>query len=463
MLPPPKPLDTTGDGFYSWTVRNKVLDLYATATKLREHAKEVQAATFFMEIGVEARRWFYTFKFGNDADKHDIQIYTQKFEDHFKPTTNLTFNEFRFGSRNQQQVEQVEETEQFEVNVVSSLPVADEQLRSIQEETGNDSLMSQLLCYSSTVPDALRPFWAYRDELHVDNGLLLRSNKLVISPAKRPEVLHLLHAAHGREEKMKIRKLYRTTAQSVIQACMEVFATHGIPAKICSDNDPPFTTSKYRSFTSHFHVNHVTSSPHYPRGNGMAECAVQEAKKMLKKFSLGKFEFCSALLEWRNLSRDDLLQSPAERLMGRRTRTRLPVLDCHLEPKTIPTETVRSRLADIRNRQQKCYNKSTRHIPDPDRGSTVSVYGAVQITWAPAVVVGTGDTPRSYIMHAGSGHVRRTRERLRTTIVEIQDPPSETEPPGDTSIQPVMPEDGLRRSTRQRREPQRFPLPECRT
>ncbi|XP_077486780.1 uncharacterized protein LOC144098108 [Amblyomma americanum] len=416
VLPPPKPLDTTGDAFYSWTVWNKEFDLYATATKLREQAKEVQAARFLVAIGEEARRLFYTFTFGNDADKQDIQIVTQKFEDHFKPTTNLTFNEFRFGSRNQQEV-----------------------------------------------PDALRPFWAYRDELHVDNGLLLRSNKLVISPAKRPEVLHLLHAAHGREEKMKIRKLYRTTAQAVIQACMEVFATHGIPAKICSDNDPPFTTSKYRSFTSHFHVNHVTSSPHYPRGNGMAEWAVQEAKKMLKKFSLGKFEFCSALLEWRNLSRDDLLQSPAERLMGRRTRTRLPVLDCHLEPKTIPTETVRSRLADIRNRQQKCYNKSTRHIPDPDTGSTVSVYGAVQITWAPAVVVGTGDTPRSYIMHAGSGHLRRSRERLRTTIVEIQDPPSETEPPGDTSIQPVMPEDGLRRSTRQRREPQRFPLPECRT
>ncbi|XP_077486778.1 uncharacterized protein LOC144098104 [Amblyomma americanum] len=297
-------------------------------------------------------------------------------------------------------------------------PKNHEQLRSIQEETEKDSLMSQLLCYSSTE-------WP--------------------------------------ETRLQIRKLYHTTAQAVMQACMEVFATHGIPAKICSDNDPPFTSAKFRSFTSHFHVNHVTSSPHYPRGNGMAERAVQEVKKMLKKCSFGTFEFCSALLEWRNSPRDELLQSPAERLMGRRTRTRLPVLDCHLEPKTIPTETVRSRLADIRNRQRKCYNNGDKHIPDLDTGSTVSVYDTVQKTWAPAVVVGTGDKPRSYIMHAGSGHLRRTREHLRTTKVEIQDPPSETEPPGDTSIQPVMPEDGLRRSTRQRREPQRFLLPECRT
>ncbi|XP_077485232.1 uncharacterized protein LOC144095341 [Amblyomma americanum] len=410
MLPPPKPLDTTGEAFYSWTVWKKEFDLYSTATKLREQAKEVQAATFLMATGEEARRLFHTFTFGNDADKLDIKIVTQKFEDHFKPTTNLTFNEFRFGSRNQQE---------------------DEQLRNIREETEKDSLMTQLLCYSSTewpetrlqVPDALRPFWAYHDELH-------------------------------------IRKLYHKTAQAVIQACMEVFATHGIPAKICSDNGPPFTSAKFRSFISHFYVNHVTSSPHYPRGNGMAERAVQEAKK---KCSFGKFEFCSALLEWRNSPRDDLLQSPAERLMGRRTRTRLPVLDCHLESKTIPTETVRSRPEDIRNRQQKCYNKSTRHIPDLDTGSTVSVYDTVQRTWAPAVVVATANTPRSNIMDAGSGHLRRTREHLRTTKVEIQDPPSETEPPGDTSIQPVMPEDVLRRSTRQRRESQRFPLPERRT
>lgn len=448
-------------------------------------------------------------------------------------------------SRFPSKVQLQEETEQFEVNAVSFLPIADDQLRSIRESTKNDALMSQLLCYTKTdwpetrlqVPDALRAFWAYRDELHTEDGLLLRSNKLIIPPAKRREVLHLLHAAHGGQEKMKararqvmfwpsmnsdiaalanschvcqkyknrnaklpmlshpvpslpwqsvgmdlfhyggseyliivdfysfffeIRQLRHTTAQAVIQACMEVFATHGIPANICSDNGPPFSSANFRSFTSHFHVNHVTSSPYYPRGNGMAERAVQEAKKLLKKCSFGTFEFCSAMLEWRNSPRDDLLQSPSERLMGRRTRTRLPVLDCHLKPKTIPTETVRSRLEDIRSRQQKYY-KSARHLPDLHSGSAVSIYDTLQRTWAPAVVLGTAGTPRSYILDTGSGHLRRTREHLRTTKAEIQDPPSQTEPPGDTSTQEVTPEDGLRRSTRQRREPQRFPLPERRT
>lgn len=105
IISPPKPLDSTGDAFHSWTVWKKDFDLYATATKLKEQAKEVQAATFLMAIGEEARRSFYTFTFENDDDKRDIKILTEEFEAHFKPTTNLTFNEFRFGSRNQQEGE----------------------------------------------------------------------------------------------------------------------------------------------------------------------------------------------------------------------------------------------------------------------------------------------------------------------------------------------------------------------
>ncbi|XP_049523138.1 cytochrome P450 3A11 [Dermacentor silvarum] len=48
----------------------------------------------------------------------------------------------------------------------------------------------------------------------------------------------------------------------------------------------------------------------------MAERAVQEAKKLLKKCRYGTLEFYSALLEWWNMPRDDRLKSPAQRLMG---------------------------------------------------------------------------------------------------------------------------------------------------
>lgn len=102
IIPPPKPMDQTGDAFYSWTVWKKNFDLYATGTKLKEQANEVQAATFLLAVGEEARRSFYTFTLENDEGKYDVKILTE-YEAQFEPTK-LTFNEFDFGSRNQQRV-----------------------------------------------------------------------------------------------------------------------------------------------------------------------------------------------------------------------------------------------------------------------------------------------------------------------------------------------------------------------
>lgn len=70
----------------------------------------------------------------------------------------------------------------------------------MKAETEKDTLMTELCRYASTewpqnkqqLPDDLKSYWSFRVELHVEDGLLLRSNKLVIPPAKRREV-HGLH------------------------------------------------------------------------------------------------------------------------------------------------------------------------------------------------------------------------------------------------------------------------------
>lgn len=379
-----------------------------------------------------------------------------------------------------------DETEEFQINVISLLPVSNQQLESIRNETNKDAVMAELRTYSSTewpetkneVSHALRPYWHYRDELHVEEGLLLRGDKIVIPPAKRAEVLRLLHAAHGGEEKMKMRarevmfwpgmnadisvlakscaacekykhrnsrlpmlsheipnlpwqvvgldifyhdgqsylilvdfysfffeiqKLRQLTAASVKNACMTVYATHGIPAKLCTDNGPPFNSACFRSFNAQLGTTHVTSSPYYPRSNGMAERAVQEAKKLLTKCPFGTFEFYSALMEWRNMPRDEQLKSPAQRLMGRQTRTQLPVLSSHLEPRTVSPQSVRNRLSEIREKQRIFYNRTAKHLPQLHSGSPVSVYDTIRRHWSPAVVVGPAGQPRSYTLTTDSG------------------------------------------------------------
>nr|XP_050036095.2 uncharacterized protein LOC126532452 [Dermacentor andersoni] len=319
------------------------------------------------------------------------------------------------------------------------------QLLSIRTETYKDTLMTELCRYASTewpkskqqLPDALKPYWSYRDELHVEDGLLLRSNKLV-------------------------RKLSRTTAAVVFNASAEIFATHGIPAKLCTDNGPPFNSATFQAFTGQFNISHTTSSSYHSRANGLAERAVQEAKHLLNKCPFSTLEFYSALLEWRNTPRDEQLQSPAQRLMGRHTRSQLPVLSCHLEPKTIPTEAVRQRLQEIRHKQRSYYNTTTRALPDLRSGNRVSVYDTQSRTWAPAMVIGPAGPPRSYLVATDSGQqLRRTREHLRATDAAQ---PAESQAETRRQAVPSTPADAiqapLRRSERVRQEPQRYPLPE---
>lgn len=114
----------------------------------------------------------------------------------------------------------------------------------------------------------------------------------------------------------EIKQMRQTTAEAVTNVCIQIFATHGIPAKICSNNGPLFNSACFRVFFTQLHIAHMSSSPHYPRNNSMPERAVQQAKKLLKKYRFGTLEFYRGLLEWRNMPRDDCLKSPTQRLMG---------------------------------------------------------------------------------------------------------------------------------------------------
>lgn len=80
----------------------------------------------------------------------------------------------------------------------------------------------------------------------------------------------------------------------------------------------------------------------------MAKSVLQEAKKLLNKCWFGTVVFYSDLLEWRNMPRDNRLKLPAQRLMGRQIRKKLPAPDRCLEPQTVPTEIVRKRLDETR-------------------------------------------------------------------------------------------------------------------
>ena len=86
------------------------------------------------------------------------------------------------------------------------------------------------------------------------------------------------------------------------------------------------------------------TSPYHPQSNGMAEKAVQTAKRLMKKAKQDGNDPYLALLEYRNTPWSDTLGSPAQRLMGRQTKTLLPVSSTLLKPETIDPKTVQEEL-----------------------------------------------------------------------------------------------------------------------
>ena len=67
-------------------------------------------------------------------------------------------------------------------------------------------------------------------------------------------------------------------ATNVINKLKDVFARHGIPEKIRSDNGPPFDSGEFARFAKEWNIQLSPSSPYYPQSNGEAERSVQTIK-----------------------------------------------------------------------------------------------------------------------------------------------------------------------------------------
>ena len=89
---------------------------------------------------------------------------------------------------------------------------------------------------------------------------------------------------------LEVRIVQSVTSSSTIQELRSVFATHGLPEIIVSDNGTAFTSSEFQEFTSKNGIRHIKTAPYHPASNGLAERAVQTFKEGLKKLTEGSVE-----------------------------------------------------------------------------------------------------------------------------------------------------------------------------
>ena len=74
----------------------------------------------------------------------------------------------------------------------------------------------------------------------------------------------------------------QTTSTSSWVTCdrlRKIFATHGIPERLESDNGPPFNAMEFKIFAEEMGFKHHRITPEHPRANGEAESFVKVLNK----------------------------------------------------------------------------------------------------------------------------------------------------------------------------------------
>ena len=214
---------------------------------------------------------------------------------------------------------------------------------------------------------------------------------------------------------VEIKRLTTQTAKSVIAASKELFATHGIPDIVISDNGPCFSAVSFQEFAASYGFVHTTSSPRYPRANGEVERAVRTVKGLLKKND----DPYLALLTYRSTPLQTGL-SPSELLMGRRLRTQLPVLEKTLTPRDLrrEREEVVKKEETYRSNQRKSFNQRHRakELPAVTAGDSVWIRDQNRL----GKIQGRTQHPRSFLIETEKGTIRRNRSAL--VKAELQSP-----------------------------------------
>ena len=90
------------------------------------------------------------------------------------------------------------------------------------------------------------------------------------------------------------------TSDNVILACKDAFSRHGIRQEVMSDNGPQYKALKFNKFAKDWQFTHKTSSPYYPKSNGLAEATVKNVKRLIKKLKVSNQDLSKRLLILRN-------------------------------------------------------------------------------------------------------------------------------------------------------------------
>ena len=411
---------------------------------------------------------------------------------------------------------------------VGQVRFSTERIKSIQEETKCDRTLCKLIPtiingWPDTiqeVPEAIRSFWSFRDELSVEDGIVLKGDRVVIPKNLQQETMRQLHAAHQGVEKTRLRarasvywqgiskdiekltsqcpicqehqknqvpetlnpheiptqpwevlgvdffaldniqhilvadyfsKFFISrklpndyTCKTTIAVLKQIFAEHGIPKTLKSDNGPQFSAKMFQDFAKEWCFDHITSSPIYPKSNGFIERHVQTVKQALIKAKQNGNDPDLTLLCLRTTPISAKIPSPAELITGRKPRGNLPTR--HTGNPT--DDLIREKLQHRQDNQKSYHDTKAKELPPLAPGQYVRFQDQPSSTWKEAVIKEKCQEPRSYIIETPTGKtLRRNRVNIRNLpqqqiqLPENKEPPVEDETPtsADPPVKPISP------------------------
>lgn len=130
--------------------------------------------------------------------------------------------------------------------------------------------------------------------------------------------------------------LRSTVAPKIISSLEGMFARHGLPESLTSDNGPQFISTEFAEYVTQQGIRHHKVTAKWPQANGEVE---RQNSSLLKRIQIAhaekkdwKKELNVYLAAYRALPHPTTGVSPAELLFGRKIRTKLPELsDVHVE------------------------------------------------------------------------------------------------------------------------------------
>ena len=216
-----------------------------------------------------------------------------------------------------------------------------------------------------------------------------------------------------------MRKLTSMMAHHIANHFKQIFAEYGWPDTLISDNGPCYSSKVFKGLMTEYHVNHITSSPHYPQSNGLAKKYVQIVKNLFHKAKEEGQDLYKCLMTYRNTLLSSTLQPPMQILSNRATRSTLPLSN-------------EAKLQMGLHSKHLRVNQKNQHLPTHDLclDQAVMYQDATTRKWYPAKITKLCDELRSYIISTENGtqyrktqkHLKPYQPRLQITVKELPTP-----------------------------------------